>query len=142
MANSPRQRTFADLTQEPTWSETDASRSGQYEPRPGGFNGAGEFFDPDGIKLRLVAEDATEDEAQALIDGGAVVVAEGCGCGGSYGDCTPEWVTHDQLRDLRQGLAPGFSGRYGAPAWIDVWVNDHGTVVFAHGDVSWGNALT
>jgi len=96
MAKSPRQQTFADLTQEPTWSETNASRSGQYAPRPGRFNG----------------------------------------------DCTPEWVTHDQLRDLRRGLAPEFTGRYGAPTWIDVWANDHGTVVFAHGDVSWGNALT
>lgn len=142
MAKSPRQQPFADLVQEPTWSETDASRSGQYAPRPGGFNAAGEFFDPDGIKLRLVAEDATEDEAQALIEAGAAVVAEGCGCGGSYGDCTPEWVTHDQLRDLRRGPAPGITGRHGAPTWIDVWANDHGTVVFAHGDVSWGNALT
>ena len=76
-------------------------------PRPGGCNGAGEFFDPDGIKLGLVAKDATGDEAQALIESGAAVVAEVCGCGGSYGDCTPEWVTRDQLRDLRRGLAPG-----------------------------------
>jgi hypothetical protein len=75
----PRQQTFADLVQEATWSETDASRSGQYAPRPGGFNAAGEFFDPDGIKLRLVAEGATEDEAQALIEAGAAVVAKGAG---------------------------------------------------------------
>ena len=73
MAKSPRQQTFAELVQAPTWSETDASRSGQYAPRPGGFNGAGEFFDPDGIKLRLVAKHATEHEAQALIEAGAAV---------------------------------------------------------------------
>jgi hypothetical protein len=142
MARSPRRQTFADLVQEPTWSETDASHSGQYAPRPGRFNGAGEFFDPDGIKLRLVAEHATKDEAQALIESGAAVVAEVCGCGGFNGDCTPDWVTHDQLRELRRGLAPELAGRDGVPTWIDVWANDHGTVVFAHGDVSWGNALT
>jgi hypothetical protein len=66
MAKSPRRQTFADLAQEPTWSETDVSRSGQYALRAGGFSAAGEFFDPDGIKLRLVAEDATPDPSPTL----------------------------------------------------------------------------
>jgi hypothetical protein len=142
MAKSQRKPTFADLAQQPTWSETDASRSGRHALRPGQFNAAGEFFDPAGVRLRLVVEDASEADAQTLVESGALVAAEECGCGGSYGDCAPEWVTPDQLRALRQGQAPRFTGRHGTPTWIDVWTNDHSTVVFAHGDVAWGAALT
>jgi hypothetical protein len=89
-----------------------------------------------------VEEDASPEEARRLVQAGALVVAEVCGCGGGYGGCTPKWVTGDQLADLRHGgPAPRFTGRYGAPTWIDVWANDERTVVFAHGDVSWGAAL-
>ncbi|MBC9823923.1 hypothetical protein [Terrabacter sp. MAHUQ-38] len=83
MGKSRRRQAFADLVKEPTWSQTDASRSGQHAPRRGGFNAAGEFFDVDGSKLHRVAEDVTEEEAQKLLEAGAAVVAEGCGCGGS-----------------------------------------------------------
>lgn len=141
MAKSGRRQTFADLLKEPTWSEIPASRSGRHAPRPGRFNGAGEFFDPDGVELLLVAEDVTAEEAQELVEVGAAVAAEGCGCGGWYGGCTPEWVPDEQLQGLRRGPAPQFTGRHRAPTWIDVWANDVRTVVFAHGDVSWGTAL-
>ena len=133
--------TFADLIKQPTWSQTDAPRKGQHAPRPGRFNGAGEFFDLNGSQLSLVAENVTEEEAQALLEAGAAVVAETCGCGGAYGGCTPVWVPEDQLRELRQGSPPRFTGRHAAPTWLDVWASDRRSVVFAHGDVSWGGAL-
>ena len=142
MAKSPRRSTFADLVQQPTWSETKAAHTGSHAPRPGSFNAAGDFFDPAGRKLRLAAADIEPEQAKALVEAGAMVVAEACGCGGFSGDCTPEWVNEDQLPRLRRGEAPVFTGRHGAPTWLDVWTNDEGTVVFAHGDVSWGNALT
>ncbi|MCW4602084.1 hypothetical protein ON003_11055 [Janibacter hoylei] len=136
----PRE-TFADLVQKPTWSQTKASHRGRNASRAGTFNQAGEFFDPDGRELRLVTEEATEAEAQACVDAGASVVAESCGCGGTEAGCTPRWITTDQLHGLRRGAEPCFTGEHEAPSWIDVWSNDHGTVVFAHGDVSWGSAL-
>ena len=142
MAKSPRQPTFADLVRQPTWSETDAAHSGSHAPRPGRFNAAGDFFDLAGRKLRLVAEDVAPGEAKALVDAGARVVAEVCGCGGFGGNCTPMWVNEEQLLRLRRGDAPAFTDRSGAPTWLDVWANDEGEVVFAHGDVSWGEALT
>jgi hypothetical protein len=139
--NAARRQTFADLVKEPTWSQTEASRGGRYAARPGRFNGAGEFFDPAGQRLLLREDDIEVEEAQRLVDGGALVVAESCGCGGWYGDCTPEWLTDEQLRGLRNGPDPRFTGRHDVPTWIDVWAGEGGAVVFAHGDVSWGAAL-
>ncbi|XGX79149.1 hypothetical protein LQK93_01948 [Terrabacter sp. BE26] len=134
--------TFADLVREPTWSETDASSTGQHAPRPGGFNAAGEFFDLDGKSLHLVSEDVTEEEAQALLEAEAGVVIETCGCGGSYGGCTPQWVPDELLQGLKQSPGPRFTGRHGAPSWLEVWASDERKVVFAHGDVAWDDALT
>lgn len=141
MAKNARRETFADLIKEPTWSQTKASRGGQYAARPGRFNGAGEFFDPTGHRLLLREEDIPVEAAQRLVDTGALVVAESCGCGGWSGDCTPEWLTDEQLRALRHGPAPRFTGRHGAPTWIDVWAGDARPVLFAHGDVSWDTTL-
>src|SRR6478735_11621475 len=132
--------TFADLVKEPTWSQGDASRKGLHAPRPGRFNGAGEFFDPSGSQLKLVAGDITEEEAQRLLEAGAAIAYEACGCGGAYGDCTPVWAPENQLRELRSGPPPKFTDRHGAPTWLDAWASKHRTVVFAHGDVSWGSA--
>lgn len=142
-ARPPRRSkpTFADLVKEPTWSESQRTRTGRFAVRPGGVNGAGEFFDPSGLQLWLQAEETTVDEAQRLVDTGALVIAEGCGCGGWYAGCTPRWVTDEQLRALRGAPSPTLLGRGGTPTWIDVWSNERGTVVFAHGDVSWGQAL-
>jgi hypothetical protein len=141
MAKNARRQTFADLIKAPTWSQSKASAGGQYAPRPGRFNRAGEFFDPAGHKLLLRDEDIPVEEAQRLVNAGALVVAEGCGCGGWSGDCTPVWLSDEQLSGLRHGTAPRFTGRYGAPTWIDVWGGEARPVVFAHGDVSWGTAL-
>ncbi len=140
MAKSPRRETFADLVNQPTWSETKESRTGQYSARPGAVNVAGEFFDPTGHQLPLQEEDASVEEAQRLVDAGALVIAEDCGCGGMFGggddSCTPQWLTSEQLRRLRRGPAPRFTGRRGTPTWLEVWASDESTVVFAHGDVS------
>ncbi len=133
--------TFADLVKEPTWSQSESSRTGQHAPRPGRFNGADQFFDPSGSRLKLVAESITEEEAQRLLEDGAALVSEACGCGGNYGGCTPVWATEKQLHELRSGPPPRFADRHGAPTWLDVWAGDQSSVVFAHGDVSWGNTL-
>lgn len=141
MAHRQKGPTFADLVKQPTWSESEAAVTGQHAPRPGRFNAAGEFFDPDGMRLRPVQGDATPEEAQRLVSAGALVVYESCGCGGWVGSCTPRWVAEASLAALRGGPMPRFTGRYGTPTWIDVWANDESTVVFAHGDVSWGLAI-
>ena len=142
MGKRHQRQTFADLVKQPMWSETNASRKGQQAPRPGRFNAAGDFFDLDGNRLQLVSEDVTEEEAQNLLDAGASVVIETCGCGGSYGDCTPQWLPDEQIHDLKHSSGPRFTGRHGAPSWLDVWASDERTVVFAHGDVAWGRVLT
>ncbi|GAA2485351.1 hypothetical protein [Terrabacter carboxydivorans] len=133
--------TFADLVKEPTWSQSDASRSGQHAPRPGRFNGAGEFFDLSGSQLELVVGNVPAEEAQRLLEAGAALVSESCGCGGSYGDCTPVWATDKQLHELRSGPPPQLTDRHSAPTWLDAWAGERGSVVFAHGDISWGNVL-
>jgi hypothetical protein len=137
MAKRPRSRTFAELSKEPTWSETDAARTGRHAARRGTFNAAGEFFDLDGEQLQRVKSEVTPAEAQRLVLAGAAVVIEECGCGGWAG-CRPEWIADDQLAQLRGGPKPRFTGRHDAPTWIDAWANDVRTVVFAHGDVEWG----
>ncbi len=121
---NPRRQTFADLVKEPTWSETNPSRTGRNAPRLGAVNAAGEFFDLTGLVLDLVHEEVSPAEA------------------GTYGGCSPEWVTDaEQLEQLRCGPAPQFTGHHGAVTWIDVWANQAGEVVFVHGDVFWGKAL-
>ncbi len=142
MGKRHQRQTFADLVKQPTWSQTDVSRTGQHAPRPGRFNAAGDFFDLDGERLQLVAEGVTEQQAQDLCDAGASVVIETCGCGGSYGGCTPQWLPDEQLHGLKRSSGPRFTGRFGAPSWLDVWASDERTVVFAHGDVAWGRVLT
>lgn len=136
-----RAKTFVELAAEPTWSETPASRTGKYASRPGGVNPAGEFFDPDGVKLELQVEDASTDQAQQAVDAGAAVVIERCGCGGGLRSCTPRWLSQKDVEALRGGQPPTFTGRYDAPTWLEVWAGSDRAVVFAHGDVSWGDAL-
>ena len=102
---------------------------------------AGQFFDPHGLELRLITRDVTGAVAQRLVDAGALVVVEECGCGAGPGGCTPWWLDDDQLRKLRGGAAPWVTGRNQAPTWIDQWGNDDHVVVFAHGEVCWGGVL-
>ncbi|GAA2740957.1 hypothetical protein GCM10009868_05140 [Terrabacter aerolatus] len=141
MPRRPKDRTFTEILTEPTWSESEAARSGQHAPRPGTFNAAGDFFDPHGTRLEPVRDDVTPDEAQRLVDAGALVVHEACGCGGWGAGCTPTWLGDERLAQLRRGPEPRFTHRSGAPTWIDVWANDERSVVYAHGDVLWGSAI-
>ena len=138
---SRRPPTFAQLAKEKTWSETAVSHSGQFAVRPGARNQAGHFFDPNGVRLHLQTEDASPGEAQRQVRAGALVIAETCGCGGWFGDCTPAWLTNDQLKEIRTGPPPRLTGRHDAPTWIEVWTNEDRAVVFAHGDIAWGSAL-
>ncbi|MCE1177884.1 MAG: hypothetical protein LWW86_02450 [Micrococcales bacterium] len=135
-----RAKTLAQLAAEPTWSESQASHTGRHAPRPGGVNSAGEFFDPRGVKLALQLADASEEQAQQAVDAGASIAIESCGCGGAPG-CTPRWLQDKDVRTLRGGQPPTFTGRYGAPTWLEVWGAPDRTVVFAHGDMSWGDVL-
>jgi hypothetical protein len=142
MARKGRPQTFAELYNEPTWSESAAARRGRHAVRPGKFNAAGQFFDPFGGQLALLENELSVNAAQMLVEEGAMVAAEDCGCGGSYGNCAPQWLSDEQLRVLQGGPAPRFSDRGHAPAWIDVWSNDSHIVVFLHGNVLWGDVLT
>ena len=128
-----RGKTFAEILAQAK-SEPKAERV----VRPGGLNAAGEFFDLAGNLLTRLGEISPE-QAQQLVADGALLAFEGCGCGGSAG-CKAEWVD----ASVRGGLArtsPRFVKGYGAPTWIDVWQGEDGYVVYAHGDVEWGDAL-
>lgn len=139
MAKKQRGPTFAEIVREPTYSELVPDTS---EPIP--FEGAvdedGIFRDLDGRPLALVSQHITTDDAQKLLKAGAQVAHESCGCGGGY-DCQPIWVIGDDLAALRSGPAPRKVRTYGASTWFDAWSNTGVTVVFAHGDVEWGNAI-
>lgn len=136
-----RATTFAELAGQPMWSETEAARTGEHAVRPGAVNVAGDFFDPSGRRLVVESVDIGVDVAQQLVDAGALVVAESCGCGGGYGGCTASWLDDQQLRELKGGPPPTFTGRHRAPTWLDVWTNGERRVVYAHGDVSWGGRV-
>lgn len=70
---------------------------------------------------------------------GAYLAFEGRGCGGSAG-CRTEWVA-PEVRAQISDRKPRFVKGYGSPTWIDCWSGDGGFVVYAHGDVAWGDAL-
>jgi len=136
MSKKHREPTFKDMLAEPTWSEIDGPKRGANSVRPGSFNSSGEFFDLSGNVLTRTSSDVTPKTARDLVDSGAVVAFEGCGCGGGNG-CGPEWFVGDVLDSLRGGPGPRFVKGYGSPTWIDVWTSDESRVVYAHGDVSW-----
>ena len=106
--------------------------------RPGGVNPAGDFFDPAGNLLTLVGR-IQPGEAQELVAAGAQLAYEGCGCGGSAG-CSPEWLAAEARAQIAT-QKPRFIKVYGSPTWIDCWSGDGGFVVYAHGDVAWGDVL-
>jgi hypothetical protein len=138
MSKKRHASTFKDMLSEPTWSEIDGPKRGAQSVRPGRFNSTGDFFDLSGHVLTCTTSDVTPETAQALVDDGAVIAFEGCGCGGGNG-CGPEWFVDDALASVRGGSRPRFVRGYGSPTWIDVWTSDESTVVFAHGDVVWGS---
>jgi hypothetical protein len=107
--------------------------------RPGTFNADGQFFDPSGTLLTRTKNSIAESKAADLVADGALVVFEGCGCGG--GGCIPEWISTDDLDRLRTADKPRFVKGYGSPTWIDQWTGAAGDVVFLHGDVEWGDVL-
>jgi hypothetical protein len=108
--------------------------------RPGRFNREGEFFDPDGgllVRRGLLTVGEARDEVRR----GAGLAWEGCGCGGWAG-CAPIWVDGRVRRWLAAAGSPRLrSRRHGAPTWIDLWQGEARSVVFAHGDVEWGDAF-
>lgn len=129
----PRKKTFAEIA-----AEARAEPKLQRVVRPGGVNQDGEFFDLSGHLLIRIGE-VTPKKAQELVTEGASVVWEGCGCGGSSG-CTAQWI-EASIRDGLGSERPRFVKGYGSPTWIDLWEGDGGFVVYAHGDVEWGDAF-
>jgi len=128
-----REKTFAEIMAEAK-SEPKAERV----VRPGGFNTDGEFFDLAGNLLTRVGE-VSPKQAQELVANGALLAFEGCGCGGSAG-CKAEWI-ESSVRDGLATMRPRFVKGYGSPTWIDFWQGEERSVVYAHGDVEWGEAL-
>lgn len=129
------EKTFAEIVAE---TLAEPRPMGVPDLRPGSFNANGEFFDRDGHLLAQVGE-VTPGEARKLVAQGALLAFEGCGCGGWAG-CQPEWI-EESVRAELGASKPRFVRAYGSPTWIDLWRSEAGTVVFAHGDVEWGDAL-
>lgn len=135
MAKKRREPTFNDLLKEPTWSELATPK----DIRLGTTNRAGDFFDPAGNLLTLAHEEVSLVDAQTFVDDGAIVAFEPCGCGGGgRTGCTAEWFADEAVASIRGGSGPAVT-RGKAPTWIDVWKNEATTVVYAHGDVEWGD---
>lgn len=134
--------TFAELAAQPTFSQTPAGRS-TATPRPGSFNLAGEFFHPDGTMLGLVDDDLSPEAAQQALDAGGLVLVDECGCGGRPDGCPPQWLTDEELATLRGSEPPVLTRRRrGAPTWIELFSHAGRSVVFVHGEVTWGAVLT
>ena len=121
---------------EETVAVRDARTDKRAAVRPGTFNLNGDFFTPEGVVVRRTKDEVTPAEAAALVRDGARVAFEGCGCGG--GGCTPLWPTSANAADAAAVGKPTFTDAYGSPTWIDVWESEDQSVVFLHGDVSWG----
>lgn len=132
---SRNEKTFAEIVAEALAEERPV---GVPMVRPGSFNAEGEFFDPEGHLLNRVGE-VTPKEARAYVASGAMLAFEGCGCGGWAG-CQAEWI-EEAVRAELGAMKPRFVKGYGSPTWIDLWRSEVGLVVFAHGDVEWGEAL-
>lgn len=128
-----RKKTFAEIA-----AEAMAEPKPERDIRLGGVNKDGEFFDLSGNLLIRIGE-VTPKKAQEFVADGASVVWEGCGCGGSSG-CPAQWI-EARIRDGLGSVRPRFVKGYGSPTWIDLWEGDGGFVVYAHGDVEWGDAF-
>lgn len=110
------------------------ARAGRHpRPRLGVFDLAGTLWSSDGVPLSLVEESIDTDRAMELLQLGAAVVFEGCGCGGRY--CRPEWAGEDQRKALAtHGIR---ESRGDAPTWIEAWAGRDQVVVFLHGQFVW-----
>ncbi len=115
-------------------------RGGATAVRPGGYNGAGEFFDPAGNLLIESQATVTPTVALELARSGAVLAFEECGCGGRA-SCSITWFGPDDVQTMAEAGLPAFVRGYGSPTWIDVWASSETTVVFAHGDVRWSDFM-
>lgn len=101
--------------------------------RPGRVNRVGVLASPDGTAFVRERESVDSATARELVQTGALVASERCGCGGDY--CEPEWVDATDLAALAETQPSRLRGN--APTWIDVWVSRSGRVVFLHGDYEW-----
>lgn len=128
-------RTFADIV-----AEVEAEPGPTMEVCAGAHNEDGDFFDPAGNRLERVRREITPKDAKRYLRNGAQLAWEACGCGGWSG-CVPSWIAADVRRGLADGPKPRFVDRHDAPTWIDLWRGPNGSVVYAHGDVEWGDAL-
>jgi hypothetical protein len=123
-------------------ADSDRNRRGAPQPRPGGFNLAGDFFDPSGVILRLAASEITPNQAADSVRSGALLAFESCGCGGGPGGgCKIEWFESADVGRATLHGEPTFVRGFGSPTWIDLWLGNDRQVVFAHGDVKWGSML-
>lgn len=137
MRREPPRQTFSEIVRQAHATSTPPGPA--HAVRPGRFNLAGELFTPEGIRVVRHRASVSPARAQALVDHGAALAHEGCGCGGWAG-CAPVWFTGTALEALRTSR-PRLDLRTSAPTWIDVWLADTATVVFTHGAVTWGDAL-
>lgn len=130
----PQARTFAEIA-----AEARAVPPPAPDVRPGRFNAVGELFTPDGVHVVRTGE-VTPVEARSLVMAGALLAFEDCGCGGRAGGCAPRWVSGAVASVAAQAGVPSFVKGQGAPTWLDLWESEGTLVVFAHGDVVWGDA--
>ena len=122
--------------------DSDRNRRGGLQPRLGGFNLAGEFFDPSGVLLRLAASEIMPRQAADSVRSGALLAFESCGCGGGPGGgCKIVWFDSADVGRASLHSEPTFVRGFGSPTWIDLWPGNDRQVVFAHGDVKWGSML-
>jgi hypothetical protein len=129
-----RAKPFADIV-----AELSAQPKVQRQVTPGEHNRQGDLFDPAG-RLLTKAHEITTAEARESVLNGSQLAFEGCGCGGWSG-CMPIWIGADERREIAARSKPRFVKKHGSPTWIELWHSDDGSVVYAHGDVEWGDAL-
>ena len=127
------EKTFAEIV-----AEAKALPKAASVVRTGGVNLAGDFFDTQGRLVTHVGQ-ITPKQAQEYVAQGALVAFEGCGCGGSAG-CAAEWFD-SEIREELASKRPKFIKGYGSPTWIEIWQGDGPSVVYAHGDVEWGDVM-
>lgn len=130
-----RQRSFAE-----TVAEVRATPARPRDVHPGGHNADGDLFDPAGTLLTRTRASITTADAKALVADGALLARESCGCGGWAG-CEIDWIADGARAALRYVSGPVLAGRRRTPTWIDLWEGAGSVVVFAHGDVRWGDVL-